>query len=154
VADRGRPGALRFDGSGVWDDTDITHAGGDTDASLQQQQQTVRPDRPGAGSDPDGDELQGESGRNGRRGAGSGERGNTQARPASGEVERGNMAGPDGTDGDTALQIAIEDVDDDRDPSTLRNIDPDRTGPDATADPPPDIPDDPDSEGLMDIEIR
>ena len=64
------------------------------------------------------------------------------------------MAGPDGTDGDTALQIAIEDVGDDRDPSTLRNIDPDRTGPDAPADPPPDIPDDPDSEGLMDIEIR
>ena len=132
-----------------------TPAGTLTPASSSSNRRFV-PTDPGPGATPMGMNFRASPGAtgDGERGAGSGERGNTQARPASGEVERGNMAGPDGTDGDTALQIAIEDVDDDRDPSTLRNIDPDRTGPDATADPPPDIPDDPDSEGLMDIEIR
>jgi len=145
VSDRGRTGAGKPDGSGVWDDTDITHAAEDSDAGLQQQQQTVRPAGPGGRSETDGDDLQGGFGNSGDRpgpgAASDGAPGRTPARGASGEVERGNMARPDGPDGDAGLQIDIEsvagnesgllvDVDGvagDREPSTLRNVDPART---------------------------
>ena len=83
---------------------------------------------------------------------GDGERGITPARGGSGEVERGNVAGPDGPDSDAGLLVDVDGVAADREPSTLRNIDPDRTADDAPALPPRDIPDYPDAEGLMDIE--